>query len=406
MAYIKIVYQNSPSTATPLNAENLNHMDDQIALNDQRLTELEGAHVSSFNGRTGAVAPADNDYNIGQIAPLTGAQVGQVPVVTNIGTEEDPELVFRMGAGGGGGHSIIDSEGNTMPQETAMQFPDSHVSDDEINGRTIVENVKELTLAELSQATERGMYLATDEESVPIPPTEEDVVSVTADGTKTYEQLLNELYAKIDTTKLSDTSCIYLLTDSGNTHIQQLRTKRASNTIFEFVSPILESVGHLYVHSLTVQQSGSKYVSVDISSSASHTDMSSTIPTSAKFSLYYGTSSGIVELNTEVSYSTAERKIGKWIDGSDLYEKTVDFGALPNATNKQVNHGIDNLGTMVEIKGIAIRSSDNASKPLPYSDPTATKIISLETTSSVIYTETGTNYSAYNAWVTLRYTKA
>lgn len=110
-------------------------------------------------------------------------------------------------------------------------------------------------------------------------------------------------------------------------------------------------------------------------------------------------------LEEMLNYSTDEHIVGKWIDGSDLYEKTVDFGALPNATSKQVNHGINNLGTMVEIRGIAVRSSDNTSKPLPFSDPTTTKIISLEATTSVIYTETGTNYSAYNAWVTLRYTK-
>ena len=88
-----------------------------------------------------------------------------------------------------------------------------------------------------------------------------------------------------------------------------------------------------------------------------------------------------------------------------MYEKTVSFGALPNATYKQVNHGINDLGTIVEVKGIAIRNSDNVSKPLPFSDSTATNNISLETATSVIYIATGTNYSAYNAWVTLRYTK-
>lgn len=140
MAYTKIVFQNSPSTATPLNAENLNHMDDQIALNDQRLTEIETSYVKSFKGRKGEVVPEYGDYNIGQIAPLTGAQVGQVPVVVNHGTEQDPELVFEMGAGGGGGHSIIDSEGSTMPQEDKMQFVGLSVSDDSENGKTIIEH--------------------------------------------------------------------------------------------------------------------------------------------------------------------------------------------------------------------------------------------------------------------------
>ena len=213
MAYIKIIYQNSPSTATPINAENLNHMDDQIALNDQRLTELEGAHVSSFNGRTGAVTPADGDYNIGQIAPLTGAQVGQVPVVVNVGTEEDPELKFAMGAGGGGGHVIQDASGTDMPQESAMQFPDSFVSDDNVNGRTVVENVKPVASADYSSETEDGMYLITDGEGAVIEPASDDKVEVVADGVKTATTLLSELYAEIDFNKVKDTA--YLSISDG-----------------------------------------------------------------------------------------------------------------------------------------------------------------------------------------------
>jgi hypothetical protein len=115
MAYIKTVYQDSPSTATPLNAQHLNNSEDGIENNDRRLNALEAAGVvNTFNGRRGAVAPESGDYNIGQISPLTGAQVGQVPVVTNIGTEEDPELVFEMGAGGSGDgdmkKSVYDSD--------------------------------------------------------------------------------------------------------------------------------------------------------------------------------------------------------------------------------------------------------------------------------------------------------
>ena len=41
MAYTKINWQNSPSAETPINADNLNHMDDQIAENEQKISELE-----------------------------------------------------------------------------------------------------------------------------------------------------------------------------------------------------------------------------------------------------------------------------------------------------------------------------------------------------------------------------
>lgn len=37
----------------------------------------------------------------------------------------------------------------------------------------------------------------------------------------------------------------------------------------------------------------------------------------------------------EITYSTDERVVGKWIDGSDVYEKVIEFGALPNATDRK-----------------------------------------------------------------------
>lgn len=46
-------------------------------------------------------------------------------------------------------------------------------------------------------------------------------------------------------------------------------------------------------------------------------------------------------------YSTTETRIGTWIDGSPLYRKVVNFGALPNAAQKKVVHGISNLKYVV-----------------------------------------------------------
>ena len=97
MAYSKVNWQNSPSTATPINASNLNHMDDQIADNESRIETLETGTVSSFNGRQGTVTPEDGDYSIEQIAPTSGATVGQVPMVVNNGTPDNPDLALELG---------------------------------------------------------------------------------------------------------------------------------------------------------------------------------------------------------------------------------------------------------------------------------------------------------------------
>ena len=106
-----------------------------------------------------------------------------------------------------------------------------------------------------------------------------------------------------------------------------------------------------------------------------------------------------------VDYSTSEHKIGKWIDGSDLYEKTVDFGALPNATMKDVAHGINNLKNIVFFHGAATDSS-GAAYPVPFAHTsTIANNIDLRITSGNIRIITGVNYSTFYAYITLRYTK-
>ena len=51
------------------------------------------------------------------------------------------------------------------------------------------------------------------------------------------------------------------------------------------------------------------------------------------------------------SYTTTEQKTPfTWIDGKPIYKKTIDFGALPNNTNKQVNHNISNLDRIIRVE--------------------------------------------------------
>lgn len=52
-------------------------------------------------------------------------------------------------------------------------------------------------------------------------------------------------------------------------------------------------------------------------------------------------------------YSTEEHVVGTWVDGKPLYEKVVDFGALPNATTKDLNHNIADIDTVFIVGGYA-----------------------------------------------------
>lgn len=56
-------------------------------------------------------------------------------------------------------------------------------------------------------------------------------------------------------------------------------------------------------------------------------------------------------------WSTEEKLVGYWIDGKAVYEKTVSFGALPNATTKSVNHGISGIETVVSMNAVAENSA-------------------------------------------------
>ncbi len=104
------------------------------------------------------------------------------------------------------------------------------------------------------------------------------------------------------------------------------------------------------------------------------------------------------------NYSTTEHEIGTWIDGSKLYEKTISFGALPNTDRKTVSHGISNIGYIVNVVAMAVSSTQTI--PLPTANPSAANAsISAEATSTEVGIRTGRDFSMYDGYFTLQYTK-
>lgn len=111
-------------------------------------------------------------------------------------------------------------------------------------------------------------------------------------------------------------------------------------------------------------------------------------------------------LNEGFIYSTDEHVVGKWIDGSILYEKTVDCGELPNNTTKSVSHSISNLGKIIDIACIQYNGLNTEWGTVPdvnISSLSNQLRVSVNTTK--INLQTGGNYSGYYAYCTLKYTK-
>lgn len=323
MEYTKIVFQNSPSTATPLNAENLNHMDDQIALNDQRLTEIETSYVKSFNGRKGEVTPQANDYNMSQITPTNGATAGQIPVVRNDGTAEEPNLTFHMEDVPSSGHTIVDQDGNELTQEPKMKFLDAFIGDNSTDEVTEIENIKEVSPADYASTTDEGIIVTDDGNDALIGAVSDDYVEVTADGDKNYATLLNEIATEMDFSKVRDNAYLATILANGNKNISVLRANYGTSvTFFQGLS---ESTGAM-IRTYYIEDSNSQF---EESTGSSYSDKSTTKPTNGTIiRLYYGNKKATVDLQT-----TANRCLMS--DGSTV-QSSLDSISNPSRASVSV----------------------------------------------------------------------
>ena len=89
------------------------------------LNNLKTNFVQSFNGRKGTVTPTKGDYSIDKISPTSGATEGQVPVLVNNGTEQEPDLEFEMQNIPGGGDTV---------SWTQIQATGTKIAEIDING--------------------------------------------------------------------------------------------------------------------------------------------------------------------------------------------------------------------------------------------------------------------------------
>lgn len=103
-------------------------------------------------------------------------------------------------------------------------------------------------------------------------------------------------------------------------------------------------------------------------------------------------------------YSTTEQVIGTWIDNKPIYRKVIECGSLPNASNKDVAHNIQNLGITIKCNGMAVRTSDSRALTIPDSTP-STEIVCGVSNTNVYITTQNDRSSFNNSFLILEYTK-
>lgn len=109
---------------------------------------------------------------------------------------------------------------------------------------------------------------------------------------------------------------------------------------------------------------------------------------------------------TEVVYSLEERRIGYWIDGKPLYEKTIDFGSLPDTTTKEVPHGIENADIFFVFSGYVYDSISKQCFGVVWANTSiSNNSYNFFCTSTKIICESKSNRTNQIAFVKVRYTK-
>jgi hypothetical protein len=110
-------------------------------------------------------------------------------------------------------------------------------------------------------------------------------------------------------------------------------------------------------------------------------------------------------LNNETTYSTTETRIGTWIDGKPIYRKIINFGALPNASEKTVSHNIANLKDIIKLSAISKSTNVYFHIPLSSSASLSANIYILATNTDITIGAGADRTIFTQTYVIIEYTK-
>jgi len=98
--------------------------------------------------------------------------------------------------------------------------------------------------------------------------------------------------------------------------------------------------------------------------------------------------------------------VGHWIDNKPIYRKVINFGALPNATQKKINHNISNIDNIVKIDGFTSDGNTFTSIPLVYKGSDSAYNAEMVVTRTEIICGASEDRSRYTStYVIIEYTK-
>lgn len=115
------------------------------------------------------------------------------------------------------------------------------------------------------------------------------------------------------------------------------------------------------------------------------------------------------QIEKKFDYSTEERVIGKWIDGKNLYEKTIYIESLPNTNTGfyPIFADTSNIDRIFINEGTSVILTEDEYEQFPvnwYYHPTGASIMT-SIMNKHIRIVTSDDKSKAKAYITVRYTK-
>lgn len=244
------------------------------------------------------------------------------------------------GGGGSGGHTIVDNDGTSLTQRTNLQFKGTYLEDNSTDNTTEVNVVRSMTYAEFQQLTDEekeGLIEVTDitsgEENKFQPiiySTEEREIGVWKNGKPLYE-IVYEFTSTVQVNysgwtataiERADIENIIGVELFGDTNYQGGGLANLQSNIINLQTTRNGSVA--YVSSFLIR----------------YTKTADT-PGSGQWS-----PQGVPTHH----YSTSEKIVGTWIDGSTIYERTFDKSSVSLTNASWANNVLGTNGSGIKIR--------------------------------------------------------
>ena len=387
--YIEIV-GNGTSTNARSNARTLDWSGNETLAGG--LTASGNIDVKDGNGNTKvSLNSSTGDISCTSVNGVTPTEVVANP--TDAGSADLTKIQIGnniydipQGGGGSGGHTIVDDAGTSLTQRTNLQFNGAYSEDNSTDNTTEVNIAREMTKAQfnlLSDAEKVGFINVIDETGSGSDIINERIYQGTGSSNANEINLSNPytLYDFIIIRSLRDA-------DSQTYTLDEIYNCKNLNT-----NAIIQAFGW---------SPSNNYWAYTITNASKFTlNM-----TGSGFYLYeiYGIKIGANSLH---EYSEDEQIVGKWIDGSTIYEKTFNIGTQSDQ-DQSYDHNINNFGALIDIKGSCTQSTGDI-LPMPYVglDSYSWAVALGNVTSTQFRIQKGHSMGTLsNVVVTMRYTKS